>query len=88
MSRFGRWYIPRREARYIRRNALIVLGNVADADEDDVRAALETFLSDPDPMLRAHAVWAAKRLGLESMIPATDPDPGVAAELERPVPSR
>ena len=27
MARYGRWYIPRREPRYVRRNALIALGN-------------------------------------------------------------
>ena len=28
MARHGRWYIPRRDPRYLRRNALVVLGNV------------------------------------------------------------
>ena len=30
MDLVGRWYIPGREARYVRRNALVVLGNTAD----------------------------------------------------------
>ena len=29
MSRYGRWYIPERDPRYLRRNALMALGNVA-----------------------------------------------------------
>ena len=34
-----------------------------------------------DPMLRAHAVWAARRLGLDSLLPLHDTDPQVAEEL-------
>ena len=30
LARHGRWYIPRRQPRYLRRNALVVLGNVGD----------------------------------------------------------
>ena len=30
LARHGRWYIPGREPRYLRRNALVVLGNVGD----------------------------------------------------------
>ena len=33
LARHGRWYIPRREARYLRRNALVVLGNVGDGTD-------------------------------------------------------
>jgi epoxyqueuosine reductase len=59
----GRWYIPRREARYVRRNALVALGNVGDCDDPATREALRHWASVDDPMLAEHARWAAARLG-------------------------
>src|SRR6266550_959985 len=53
---------PRRQPKYLRRNALVVLGNVGDGRHPDVEAALRRALADPDPMLREHAAWAAERL--------------------------
>ena len=81
----GRWYIPGRELRYVRRNALVVLGNVGDPGDPHVRSALERALADPDPLLRSHALWAAGRLGLSDLVEAMagDADPEVQAELER-----
>jgi epoxyqueuosine reductase len=78
----GRWYIPGREMRYVRRNALVVLGNVGDSRDRRVVAALEAATRDPDPLLRAHAAWAAGRLGLAGLVDeaASDPDPAVASE--------
>lgn len=78
-----RWYIPRREVRYVRRNALVVLGNVGNGSDPRVIAVLRRHLDHEDPLLRAHAVWAARRLGREDLLAAlgTDPDPMVRAEL-------
>ena len=88
MEAHGRWYIPRREPRYLRRNALVVLANVGEPSEPRVRAAVDRALRDPDPLIRAHAVWCARRLGL-NLDALSDPgDPLVRAELERPVPTR
>ena len=88
LKRFGRWYIPRRQPRYLRRNALVVLANVGDPADPRVRAAVDRTLGDPDPLVRGHAVWCARRLGLglESLRGADDPL--VAAELRRVVPVR
>jgi epoxyqueuosine reductase len=94
LDRFGRFYVPHREPRYLRRNALVVLGNSGRSDDPvvaaAVRDALLATLGHPDPIVRSHAVWAARRLGLE--LPAdllaalaTDPDPMVRAELDRDV---
>ena len=88
MARFGRWYIPGREPRYLRRNALVVLANVGEPSDYRVRAAVDRALGDADPLIRAHAVWCARRLGL-GLHALTEPDdPLVRAELERPVPGR
>lgn len=86
LERYGRWYIPQREARYLRRNALVVLGNSADALDERVIAVLRQALTDRDPLIRSHAIWAARRLGREDLIAATpglvtDRDPLVQAEL-------
>lgn len=70
LARHGRWYIPRRQPRYLRRNALVVLGNVGDGADPDVEAALRRALADPDPMLRSHAAWAAERLGRSDLVAA------------------
>ena len=88
MSAFGRWYIPRRQPRYLRRNALVVLANVGQPSEPRVRAAVDRALRDPDPLIRAHAVWCARRLGLGLEALSEHDDPMVRAELERPVPPR
>ena len=90
MTRRGRWYIAKRDPRYLRRNALVVLGNVGDGNDPEVRQVLETALADPDPLLRAHAVWAARRLGCDDLLVAlrSDTDPDVRAEIEREVTPR
>ncbi|MDE0196239.1 MAG: tRNA epoxyqueuosine(34) reductase QueG [bacterium] len=88
MAAHGRWYIPRREPRYLRRNALVVLANVGEPSEPRVRAAVDRALRDPDPLIRAHGVWCARRLGLSLEALSEHDDPMVKAELERPVPPR
>ena len=99
LRRHGRWYVPRREARYLRRNALVVLGNVADPADAEVAAAVRRALADDDGLIRAHAVWAARRLGRADLLSALpgagdgagapyDPDPLVRDELAAPVEAR
>ena len=88
MADFGRWYIPRREPRYLRRNALVVLANVGEPSDPRLRAAVDRALGDADPLIRAHAVWCARRLGLALEALSERDDPLVRAELERPVPRR
>jgi epoxyqueuosine reductase len=84
MERYGRWYIPRREPRYLRRNALVALANTADGRDAGVEAALVRALADADPIVRGHAVWAAARLGRHDLLAAVagDEHPDVRRELE------
>ncbi|PWU25112.1 MAG: tRNA epoxyqueuosine(34) reductase QueG [Candidatus Rokuibacteriota bacterium] len=58
VSRYERLYVPRKEARFLRRNALVALGNAA--GEEPVELA-ERYLDDPDPLLQEHAAWAVRR---------------------------
>lgn len=69
------WYIHERNPLWLRRNALIILGNIGDPDDADVQRALEAMLSSTEPVLRAHAVWACARLGLTHLLSGFDADP-------------
>jgi epoxyqueuosine reductase len=84
LSWLGRWYIPRRQPRYLRRNALIALGNTADGGQPAVEQALRRCLLDPDPLVRGHAVWAAARLQRRDLLilVADDADPDVRRERD------
>ena len=82
-ARFARWYIHEREARWVRRNALVVLGNTAGRNDGAARNALARCVADSDPVIRAHAVWAAARIGHHDLVPADDSDDVVRAELRR-----
>jgi epoxyqueuosine reductase len=83
LETYGRWYIPERQPRYLRRNALVVLGNTADGHDPRVVGALREALRADDVILRAHATWAAARLGRRDLLQdvANDSDPTVQAEL-------
>lgn len=70
LARYGHFYLPRRNPRYLRRNALIALGNsVADIDNNGAKAGaigvLAGYLGDPDELYRIHAGWALGRIGGE-----------------------
>ncbi len=60
LDAFGRFYVPGRRPRYLRRNALVVLGN---SGVPEALAPVVGYLGHPDWLLRAHAAWAAGRLG-------------------------
>lgn len=62
LARHGRWYISGRDPRWLRRNALIVLGNTGSSTDLEVVATLGWYLADPDPILAETAHWARARL--------------------------
>lgn len=88
MARHGRWYIARRDPAHLRRNALVVLGNIGDGEDPEIAAAIRAAAEHPSAVVRAHAVWAARRLGRDDLVSmlATDPDPEVRAEMDAPHP--
>ena len=57
-ERYERLYFPRKDPRYLRRNALVALGNSGDPEH---RVAAEPYAADDDPLLREHAEWALGR---------------------------
>ena len=83
LERYGRWYIAGRDPRWVRRNALVVIGNTASLHNEKAQAVVAAHVRSADPILRAHAVWAASRLGMSSIIPSHDEDPDVTVELHR-----
>jgi len=62
IDRYGSWYIPDRDPRWLRRNALVVLGNIGDITDERTRRVLDEYRAHADPILCEHAEWAASRL--------------------------
>jgi epoxyqueuosine reductase len=59
VDRYRRLYVPRNDPRYLRRNALVALGNVGAAGEAGLA---EPFAAGDDELLREHAEWALARI--------------------------
>lgn len=62
IDRFAHWYIPGRRARFVRRNALVALGNDPRPSDFDL---LHDHLAHQDALVRIHAAWALGMLGGE-----------------------
>ncbi len=90
MGTVGRWYVPRRDPRFLRRNALLVAGNTASPDDPAVLRHLEDLLDGDDDMLAGYAAWAALRLGRRDLLAGERRArrASVAAELADPPPPR
>ncbi len=54
------WYVPSRRLRFVRRNALIALGNTGDQSSLGLLAG---YVGHSDPLLAGHAGWAVGRIG-------------------------
>jgi epoxyqueuosine reductase len=82
LDKFGSWYLAERDPRWLRRNGLIILGNIAPVNSsarensvmNPVEQVLRRYLGDIDPMLRLHAVWAAVRLGRRDLVESLSVD--------------
>lgn len=81
----GHWYVPSRRMRFVRRNALVALGNTGG---EPALELVSRYLRDADPLLRGHAAWAVGRIGgtaAASLIAAAseaETDESVREELE------
>jgi epoxyqueuosine reductase len=58
-ERHDRLYVPRNDGRYLRRNALVALGNVGTVED---AALAEPYAAGDDELLREHARWALARI--------------------------
>jgi epoxyqueuosine reductase len=58
-ERYERLFVPRNDARYLRRNALVALGNVGSPSDLPL---VEPFLESDDDLLREQAQWSATRI--------------------------
>jgi epoxyqueuosine reductase len=59
VGEYDRLYVPRNDPRWLRRNALVALGNNGAQEHEPV---LRRFAADEDDVLREHAAWALGRL--------------------------
>jgi epoxyqueuosine reductase len=57
----ARLYVPRNDPRWLRRNALVALGNAGRGEPAEIEA-LEAYAGGPDGLLSDHARWALRRL--------------------------
>jgi epoxyqueuosine reductase len=57
---FDRLYVPRNDPRFLRRNALVAVGNGAGGE--GARHLAERYAASDDELLREHAEWALARL--------------------------
>ena len=82
LEKYGSWYLAERDPRWLRRNGLIILGNIAPVNSsvrensgmNPVEQVLRRYLGDIDPMLRLHALWAAVRLGRRDLVESLSVD--------------
>ena len=90
LEHLGRWYVPDRDPRMLRRNALVILGNVGDPTDPEVEELLVRWLDGPDDLLAGHAAWAALRMGRSDLLAAAHRAARavVAAEVADPPPTR
>ena len=93
LEKYGSWYLAERDPRWLRRNGLIILGNIAPVGSSvvensamsPVEQVLRRYLGDIDPMIRLHALWAAVRLGRRDLVEslAVDADESVRDEYSQ-----
>ena len=80
-----RWYVHGRDMTWVRRNLLVILGNVGDPRDPRTEETLRRYVSHAEPVLVAHATWASARLGFDSLVALVarraDNDPVVCDEL-------
>jgi epoxyqueuosine reductase len=62
LDRFGVWYIAERNPRWLRRNAIIVLGNTCDPSDVQALHVLAQIGDGDDDVLAEHAQWAISEI--------------------------
>jgi epoxyqueuosine reductase len=79
------WYVPGRQVRYVRRNALVALGNTGVSHDIGTAAG---YAGHPNAMLRRHALWALNALSpgtfarVADRMVRSDPDSRVRDDIQ------
>ncbi|MEZ5230031.1 MAG: HEAT repeat domain-containing protein [Acidimicrobiales bacterium] len=81
MARVGRWYLADRNPDVVRRTALVILGNLG-RGRPETGPLIDRYLDHPNELLRAHAVWAARRCGLDQLAERRRDDPSDLVRAE------
>ncbi|MEC7667100.1 MAG: tRNA epoxyqueuosine(34) reductase QueG, partial [Actinomycetota bacterium] len=58
LDTYGLWYFAERDPRWLRRNAIIVLGNTTDPNDSETLEVLQSVTDGQDVILAEHAQWA------------------------------
>jgi epoxyqueuosine reductase len=66
LDTFGVWYIAERNPRWLRRNAIIVLGNTTDPSDKKALKTLAEIAHGDEDVLAEHAVWALEEISARS----------------------
>lgn len=69
LERFDRWYIPKRDPKFIRRNAIVVAGNSRSTEFEQL---VSVYLADSSSILRIHAAWAAGQIRSPKLVSALE----------------
>lgn len=86
MKRFGWFYVPHRDPRFLRRNLLVAAGN---SEEPEAVGPILDHFTHRSSLVRGHAYWAlARSLGAQAWIPlrrrhSFESVPDAIAELDR-----
>lgn len=62
LNTYGRWYLTDRNPRWLRRNALLVLGNTVRSTDTDAIGELIRYRDGDDALLAEHARWALNQI--------------------------
>ena len=67
LDTYGLWYFAERDPRWLRRNAIIVLGNTADPNDSETLDVLQSVIDGQDVVLVEHAQWAVDEIARRAL---------------------
>ncbi len=67
LDTYGLWYFAERDPRWLRRNAIIVLGNTADPNDSETLDVLQSVIDGQDVVLAEHAQWAVDEIARRAL---------------------
>ena len=67
LDTYGLWYFAERDPRWLRRNAIIVLGNTTDPNDSETLDVLQSVTDGQDVVLAEHAQWAVDEIARRAL---------------------